>query len=155
MIKKAIIIVLVVALSLGLSLFILPSEIHIIRFVDISASPDRVWSRVSEAKKWNEWWEGSSNSEMIEWVDGASLTITEADTKRRKVAYEVSATDGKGSLTIDLSPEAMDDISDNDKVSITWEHRYNVGYNPFDRLSHWLSRGPRLFRRPRMRMPGF
>jgi len=35
----------------------------------------------------------------------------------------------------------MDDNSDNDKVNLRWEHKYNVGYNPFDRLQHWLSKG--------------
>ena len=141
MIKKVLIGILIVSISFLLSLFILPSEIQLIRFIEVSAHPDQVWGQISTIQSWGNWSEGKVEGKTIEWQEGISLEITEVDLKRLKISYIISEYEGKGNIIMDLSPEAMDDNSDNDKVNLRWEHKYNVGYNPFDRLQHWLLKG--------------
>ena len=90
--------------SLFLGLFILPQEIELIRFVDIEAQPEDVWSSIATVKAWDSWdpYKMKASGDSRPWREGI-LTIVSVDPDKQEIRYEVSSKEAKGDLSLALS----------------------------------------------------
>lgn len=123
-----------VLFSLFLGLFILPQEVELIRFVDIQAQPEEVWSSISTVAAWDSWepYKKKANGDSRPWREGA-LTIVSVDPDKQEIRYEVNANDAKGDLSLAMKPA-------NEGVILRWHHSYKGGYLPWERVQNWFSR---------------
>ena len=120
--------------SLFLGLFILPQEVELIRFVDIQAQPEEVWSSISTVKAWDSWepYNKKADGDSRPWSEGV-LTIVSVDPDKQEIRYEVSANEAKGDLSLALKPA-------DEGVILRWHHSYKGGYLPWERVENWFSR---------------
>ena len=88
---------------------------------------------MSEWDHWDPWGHKVEGEQRI-WGKGGMLKITKVEPERLRVTYVIDQADGAGLLYIDPKPE-------NTGVWVKWEHTYRCGYDPFQRVSHWLARG--------------
>jgi hypothetical protein len=132
---KTFIITLVASLSaLLLGLFILPQKVELIRFIDIKARPEVVWSSISTVSAWDEWepYQGKAVGDVRPWTDG-TLSIVSVDADKQEIKYSVTTKQAQGDLSLALKPA-------NEGVIVRWHHSYIGGYWPWDRVSNWFAR---------------
>lgn len=120
--------------ALFLGLFILPQEVELIRFMDIQARPEAVWSSISTVEAWDSWepYQKKASGNARPWSDGV-LTITSVDPDKQEIRYVVSTKEAKGDLSLALKPA-------NEGVIVRWHHSYKGGYWPWERVENWFSR---------------
>ncbi|MAA78882.1 MAG: hypothetical protein CL916_06445 [Deltaproteobacteria bacterium] len=120
--------------SLLLGLFILPQEVELIRFMDIQAQPEVVWSSIATVEAWDAWepYKKKASGNTRPWSEGM-LTIVSVDPDKQEIRYEIDANEAKGDLSLALKPA-------NEGVIVRWHHRYKGGYWPWERVDNWFSR---------------
>ena len=114
--------------SLFLGLFILPEKVELIRFVDIEARPEKVWSSIATVKGWDSWDPHLKKAigDMRPWTEG-ELRIVSVDADKQEVKYTISTRSAAGDLSLALKPA-------NEGVILRWHHSYVGGYWPWERL---------------------
>jgi len=135
MIKTAIIFLLSSLLALLLGLFILPQKVEVIRFIDIKAQPETVWSYISTVERWDAWdpYQKKAVGEKRPWKEG-ELSITNVDADKQEIKYEISIQEGQGDMSLGIKPA-------NEGTVVRWHHSYVGGYWPWERVPNWLNRG--------------
>jgi hypothetical protein len=119
--------------SVTLGIFILPREVKSTRWMEVDASAEVVWEHIYPMKSWTAWniWSGESISESQPFWRDQQVQITEVDMEKRIIHYVVVGESAKGLIALDQQP---------DQLWIQWEHEFEAGYAPWERLSDWASR---------------
>ena len=135
MIKKISIFIFCSLFALFLGLFILPQKVELIRFIDIQARPEKVWSHMSTVEQWDDWdpYSQKAMGETRPWKTG-NLIITNVDADKQEIRYKISQGEAEGDLSLGVKPA-------NEGTMVRWHHSYVGGYWPWERVSNWLARG--------------
>jgi hypothetical protein len=132
--KTLVIFILSSIFALFLGLFILPQKVELIRFIDIQARPEKVWSSIATVEGWDSWdpYQQKASGDMRPWTEG-ELRITAVDADKQEIRYSISVHDTEGDLSLALKPA-------NEGVILRWHHSYVGGYWPWERVSNWFDR---------------
>ena len=92
-----------------------------------------VWAQVYPLESWSAWniWGSSDLSEVSGFWRGQSVQITDVDLEKKQIKYAVVGQNASGLIALDQQP---------DQLWIQWEHEYEAGYMPWERLSDWAAR---------------
>ncbi len=125
----------ILALTFLVGVFMMPPKIELIRYVDVEAPPEKIWTHLATAEAWDSWdpWSGKATAGKRPWKEG-TLTITEVNVDKQEVRYVIDMADGQGDISLGIKPA-------NEGTTIRWYHIYEGEYAPWYRLRNWLNRG--------------
>ena len=60
------------ALTFLIGLFMMPPKIELIRYVDVKAPPEKIWTHLSTVEAWDSWdpWAGKASNGKRPWKEG-------------------------------------------------------------------------------------
>ena len=87
MLKNVGIATVLVGITFLIGIFMMPPKIEIIRYIDVEAPPDKVWSHVSTVEAWDSWdpWSGKAKNGKRPWKEGV-LTIEKVNIDKQEIS---------------------------------------------------------------------
>ena len=135
MLKNIVVVLGLTALTFLIGVFMMPPKIELIRYVDVKAPPEKIWTHISTVEAWDSWdpWAGQAVDGKRPWKEGV-LTITEVNIDKQEIRYAIDVADGQGDISLGIKPA-------DEGTTIRWYHSYEGKYAPWYRLKNWLNRG--------------